>query len=279
MPETRLIDGRALAARVRAEAAAAATALPRPPGLAAVLVGDDPASHLYVRIKERACKEAGIAFETRLFPADANEGDVRAAIRELNAAPGIDAILVQLPLPAHLDEHVVIAELDPEKDVDGFHPATIRAFLDGKEDAPVLARAILALIEASGAPKGGRAAVIGNSAVFVEPVAALLAREGFETETAVDPEAAEEIAKRADAVVIAVGRPGWLGPEHLKPGAAVIDVGTTRLADGTIVGDADAARLEGVASAITPVPGGVGPVTVAFLLQRTVELSARRQSA
>lgn len=255
--KTRIIDGRALARRIRTEAMHAIKERSLHPGLGVILVGDDPASHLYVNLKERACAEAGIRFEKRLLARGSTEAEVLASIEALNVRDDIDGILVQLPLPEGLDETKIIEAVRPDKDVDGFHPET--------RLVPGLATGILLLAKEAASPLQGKSLhVMANSTVFREPVERL-----FLDEQAVlvdDP-------KKADIVVVAVGKPGALTGAMIKEGAAVIDVGTNRIGS-TVVGDG--IGLDGIAGAVTPVPGGVGPVTVAMLIRNTVELASRR---
>lgn len=256
--KTHLINGRALARRIRTEASALIRERDLKPGLAVILVGDDPASHLYVNLKERACADAGILFEKVVFPADAQEEVVLNAIETLNKKEGVHGILVQLPLPDHIDETKVIQAIDPVKDVDGFHPET--------NLVPGLATGILMLAKEPGIPLSGKSvSIIANSDIFRTPLEKLFLAENA---LVIDD------ASKADIVVIAVGKPHSLTKEMIKPGAIVVDVGTNRIGD-TVVGDA--ANLEGVAGAITPVPGGVGPMTVAMLIRNTVELASRQK--
>lgn len=265
MIPTRPIDGRALANGIRSGVAAAIARLGFTPGLGVVLVGDDPASHLYVALKEKACLEAGIFFARRQFPTDAAPPDVLAAIEAFNRDERIDALLVQLPLPPQLDPETVVGAIDPRKDVDGFHPANVRAYLEGTGPMPGLIEAISTLLDTAEAPEHGLACVKANSPVFSMPLETMLARRGL---------APTEDGSAADVVVTAIGRPRSLRASDIKPGAIVIDVGTTRI-DGKTVGDAD--DLAGTAGAVTPVPGGVGPMTVALLIKRTLELAQARR--
>jgi len=267
MTPTRAIDGRAIAARVREAVASRVKTLGFTPGLGVVLVGDDPASHLYVALKEKACLDAGIFFERRDFPSDASQDAVIEAVRAFDAREDIDGILVQLPLPPQMDADAVVAAIDPAKDVDGFHPENLMAYLEGRGSAPGLIEAISVLLDAGGAPAEGMSCVLAKSAVFSAPLETMLARRGLPP---------TEDCRDADVVVTALGKPGSLTADSIKPGAVVIDVGTTR-AEGKTLGDADAARLEGVASALTPVPGGVGPMTVAMLIKKTLELAEARR--
>lgn len=264
---TRLIDGRALADGIRKAVAAEIARAGIRPGLGVVLVGDDQASHLYVALKERACAEAGIFFERRLFPTDTPQTEVIAAIEDFDRRDDIDAILVQLPLPPQIDADAAVAAIDPAKDVDGFHPENLRAYLDGDGAAPGLIEAISLLLDAGGAPQHGLACTLANSPVFSMPLETMLERRGL---------SATEDSRSADVVVTALGDPGSLKAEDIKPGAIVIDVGTSRV-EGRTVGDADATGLDGVAGALTPVPGGVGPMTVALLIKRTMELAMARK--
>lgn len=257
--KTHIIDGRAIARRIRTEAAQHIRNQGLKPGLGVILVGDDPASHLYVGLKERACAEAGIRFEKKLFAKNAREEDILGAIRAFNAREDIHAILVQLPLPEHLNETIIINAIEPRKDVDGFHVET--------QLVPGLAAGILLLAKEAATPLAGKSLhVISNSDVFRRPVERLFLDE--------DAVAIDDV-KRADIVVVAVGRPGALTKDMIKPGATVIDVGTNRIG-AKVVGDT--MNLDGVAGAVTPVPGGVGPVTVAMLIKNTVELASRRAS-
>jgi len=267
MKATHQIDGRALAGRIRAAVGAAIARLGLRPGLGVVLVGGDPASHLYVALKEKACAEAGIFFERIDFPDDASQEDVLAAVARLNADQAIDAILVQLPLPSQLDADTVVAAIDPRKDVDGFHPENLRRYLEGSGPMPGLVEAISLLLDDAGAPAEGLACVRANSAVFSMPVEVMLERRGLSP---------TEDCRAADVVVTALGKPKSLTSGQVKPGAIVIDVGTTRV-EGRTVGDADAEGLEGAAGALTPVPGGVGPMTVALLIKKTLELARARR--
>jgi len=273
------IDGKAVAAKIMKRTARIRAKLKRPPGLAAILVGDDPASHLYVRLKEKACRKAGVHFEKIIFPAGAAETDVLAAVGELNRRTDIDAILVQLPLPTHLDEDKVIAAMDPAKDVDGFHAANIAALLQGQPRLlPGLAAGIMELIDSTGVrPTGLTATVVANSRTFYEPLACALVDAGFTTIfLGPDDRRLAEATSAADVLIIAVGRPKLITGDMVKPGAVVVDVGTNRLGK-KVVGDVDAASVGDVAGHLTPVPGGVGPVTVAMLMANTVALSAARQ--
>ncbi len=265
-----LLDGRAIGARIREKVKARVAQMTAKPGLAVLLVGDDPASHLYVSLKRKACEEAGIRFGLFLYPADEPEAVILAKIEELNGRDDVTGILVQLPLPSQ-DADRVIAHIHPNKDVDGFHRDNIRALAEGRPGiVSALALGIMKLIdegrEALGREAERRTAAIVGSALFAEPLRYLLAEQKSFGER-VDPDDAELAAKTkaADILIVGVGRPGLITGDMVKPGAIVIDVGTTKV--GTrVVGDVDAASVEPVAGALTPVPGGVGPMTVAMLL-------------
>ncbi len=259
------IDGHAEARRIRTSVKEEVARLARRPGLGVILVGDDPASHVYVGLKEKACAEAGILFERIVFPANVAQEDVLRAVVELNGRDDIDAMLVQLPLPPHLNTETIMNAIDPRKDVDGFHRENLRAYLEGAGDEPGLIEAISLLLDAASAPHHGLACVLANSTVFSVPLETMLSRRGLEP---------TEDALAADVVVTATGKPGSLTSNMIKPGAIVIDVGTTRV-DGKTVGDADEESVARVAGALTPVPGGVGPVTVAMLLKKTLDLAKR----
>lgn len=284
------IDGKRLAADLRAEIAAGVAALKNArgvtPGLAVVLVGDNPASVSYVTAKEKACREAGMFSREERLPADATESRVVELVRELNADPAIHGILVQLPLPRHIREKAVIDAIDPGKDVDGFTPVNIGRMMIGEECfLPCTPHGILKLIEFSGMDVRGRhAVVIGRSNIVGKPVAALLARKETNATVTVCHTGTPDVAKftrDADVVVVAAGRPGTLTGDMLKPGAVVIDVGVNRIPDPSrprgfrLVGDADFEGCAAVAGAITPVPGGVGPMTITMLLWNTLEAARR----
>ena len=287
MPDARIIDGKAIAAQLRERVAAAALALRDAhgiiPGLAAVLVGNDPASQIYVRSKARACTAAGLAsFEFRL-PADAGLPTILKLLAKLNADERVDGILVQLPLPAGVETQVVIAAIDPVKDVDGFHPVNVGRLWSGDPGlVPCTPQGILLLLRASEVPlTGAEAVVLGRSGIVGRPVAALLVAADC-TVTIVHSKSRDlpGICRRADILVAAIGRPQMVKANWLKPGAAVIDVGINRVAteDGTrLVGDVDFAAARHVAGAISPVPGGVGPMTIACLLRNTLLAACRRR--
>ena len=275
---TERIDGKNVARRITEDAIRERNRLGITPSLAVVLVGDDPASHLYVRLKERACREAGIDFEKFLFRADAPEETVLRTIAQLNARVDIDAILVQLPLPATLRTDRVIEAIDPAKDVDGFHPQNVAALLAGTPRiVPGLAAGIMTLIRSTGVSLETKSAlIVANSVAFFQPVEAVLRQAGCVSSFA-KPDDSELATKSraADILIVAIGRAGFIKGSMLRQGAIVIDVGTNRT-ENRIVGDVDAASTEGVAGYLTPVPGGVGPVTVAMLLSNIVALCKQR---
>jgi methylenetetrahydrofolate dehydrogenase (NADP+)/methenyltetrahydrofolate cyclohydrolase len=279
-----ILDGKAVAQAVRARVTEAAAALVREtgvvPGLAVVLVGDDPASAVYVRNKDRACREAGMASVTHHLPGDTTEAALLALLARLDADRAVHGILVQLPLPAHVDEARVLEAISPSKDVDGFHPENVGLLTIGRPRfVPATPRGVLALLEAASVdPAGKRAVVIGRSNIVGKP-AALLLLQRHATVTICHsrtPDLPAEVAQ-ADIVVAALGRPRFVRGEWIRPGAAVIDVGINRLADGRLVGDVEFEAAAARAGAITPVPGGVGPMTIAMLLDNT--LIAARQAA
>ncbi|OYY91160.1 MAG: bifunctional methylenetetrahydrofolate dehydrogenase/methenyltetrahydrofolate cyclohydrolase [Sphingomonas sp. 28-66-16] len=278
-----IIDGKAFAAGLRARVAdrvaAFRAAAGRAPGLAVVLVGEDPASAVYVRNKHKATVAAGMeSFEHRL-PAEVAEADLLALVAALNADPAVDGILVQLPLPAQIDERRVIMAIDPDKDVDGFHPVNAGRLATGLHGfVPCTPLGCLMLLrDRLGDLAGLDAVVIGRSNIVGKPMAQLLLGDSC-TVTIAHSKTRDlsSVVKRADIVVAAVGRPAMIKGEWIKPGATVIDVGINRTEDG-LVGDVDFAGAASVAAAITPVPGGVGPMTIACLLRNTL-LSAHRRA-
>jgi methylenetetrahydrofolate dehydrogenase (NADP+)/methenyltetrahydrofolate cyclohydrolase len=277
------IDGKAVAAvvrdEVRAEAAEFRAAHGRGPGLATVLVGDDPASATYVRNKRKACADCGIESIGHELPAGTSQAALLAVVAALNARRDVDGILVQLPLPAGLDAGAVVEAIDPAKDADGLHPANQGRLVAGLPGPrPCTPLGILRLLDSAGTDlKGARAVVVGRSNLVGKPVALLLL-ERHATVTICHSrtrDLAGEVG-RADVLVAAIGQPRFVQGAWIKPGATVIDVGTNRLADGTLVGDVDFAAASERAAAITPVPGGVGPMTIAMLLKNTVAAARLR---
>jgi methylenetetrahydrofolate dehydrogenase (NADP+) / methenyltetrahydrofolate cyclohydrolase len=286
--QARLIDGKAAAAGLRAAVAKAAAEIKAKhgfqPGLAAVLVGENPASEVYVRSKGNASTEAGLtSFEHRL-PASTGEVELLALVARLNADPAVDGILVQLPLPKQIDPQRVIDAIDPAKDVDGFHAANVgRLWSGGRALVPCTPYGCLLLLRQTlGGLAGANAAVLGRSNIVGKPMAALLLAENC-TVTIAHSKSRDlpAIARQADILVAAVGKPEMVKGAWIKPGATVIDVGINRIAmpggKSRLVGDVAFAEASQVAGAITPVPGGVGPMTIACLLRNTVLAACRRR--
>jgi methylenetetrahydrofolate dehydrogenase (NADP+)/methenyltetrahydrofolate cyclohydrolase len=275
-----LMDGRALAAKVRADVAREVTALGRPVGLATVLVGDDPASAIYVRRKREACAEVGIQSFHHELPATTSEDDLLALVGELNADDAVTGILVQLPLPEQVDDDRVIRAIDPIKDVDGFHPANAGFLLQGRPTLPpATPSGVMELLrEYEVDLAGAEVLVIGRSNIVGKPVALLLLAE-HATVTLAHSRTRDlaRLAREADVVVAAVGRAETVTAGMVKPGAAVVDVGINRV-DGRVVGDV-AEEVREVAGLVSPVPGGVGPMTIAMLLRNTVRAARYQERA
>jgi len=282
--QTRIIDGNAIARELRAELirrVAALAALGVRPGLAVVQVGNHPASRIYVRNKMKACGEVGLYSEHIELPADADESTLLERIRTLNSDSRIHGILVQLPLPSGLSAERVVDALAPAKDVDGFHPTNIGLLAVGNPRfVPCTPLGVMKLIEHEEIGVQGRhAVVVGRSNIVGKPMALLLLQRGA-TVTICNSRTPDlgAMTRQADILVVAAGRPKLVTAAMVKPRAVVIDVGITRLADGKLTGDVDFQSVLGTASCITPVPGGVGPMTIAMLLENTV-MSAERASA
>jgi methylenetetrahydrofolate dehydrogenase (NADP+)/methenyltetrahydrofolate cyclohydrolase len=276
-----IIDGKAIAAKVRAEAAEAARALAArgiTPGLAVVLVGDDPASHVYVRNKTRACVEAGLRVFDHRLPATASEAEVLEQVASLNADRDVHGILVQLPLPAQVSPLRVIEAIAPDKDVDGFHPVNVGRLWSGQPGfVPCTPAGVMRLFHEIGTPvRGAEAVVVGRSNIVGKPMAALLAAADA-TVTLCHSKTKDlpSVVARADLVVAAIGRAELVKGAWIKPGAVVIDVGMNRGADGKLRGDVEFVAAAERARAITPVPGGVGPMTIAMLVAATVRAAER----
>ena len=280
-----LIDGKAISAQIREEVKAAVAARVaaghRAPYLAVVLVGDDPASASYVRGKAKASAEVGIGSDTLTYDASISEAEVLDIVRRLNEDPGVDGILVQLPLPDHIDERKVIHAIDPKKDVDCFHPESVGNLVIGMDGfQPATPAGIVELIQRSGIPtSGAHCVIIGRSNIVGKPLANLMLKKGLDATVTVCHSRTRDlpaIARQADILVAAIGRAHFVTADMVKPGAVVIDVGINRLDDVTrergyrLVGDVDFDAVEPIASHITPVPGGVGPMTIAVLLQNTL---------
>ena len=280
----RIIDGKAIAAALRARVAEQIAALRFRPRLAVVLVGDDPSSAVYVRSKDRAAREAGIDAHTTRLRSDVGEATLLAEIAGLNADPAVDGILVQLPLPPQIRTRAVLEAVDPAKDVDGFHPLNIGRLAAGNPYlVPCTPLGIMRLLEAAEVTlAGARVLVVGRSAIVGRPLVSLLL--GADATVTIAHSHTRDLAaecRRAEVLVAAVGRPEMVRGDWIKPGATVIDVGINRLptADGKtrLVGDVAFAECAAVAGAITPVPGGVGPMTIACLLENTVAAALRRR--
>lgn len=277
----RIIDGTALSQKIREDVALRVQALVARgtrPGLAVVLVGEDPASQVYVRNKVAACEKAGLHSVKEQYPADMTEADLLARIEALNQDPTIHGILVQLPLPAHMNSHKVIEAIAAEKDVDGFHISNAGLLMTGQPlFRPCTPYGVMKMLESENVTlRGAEAVIVGASNIVGKPMAMLLLQAGA-TITICNSKTRDLAAqtRRADVVVVATGKPGMITGDMIKPGAVVIDVGINRGADGKLCGDVDFASARTVASAITPVPGGVGPMTIAMLLVNTVEAAER----
>jgi methylenetetrahydrofolate dehydrogenase (NADP+)/methenyltetrahydrofolate cyclohydrolase len=283
----RLIDGTALAAKIRGEVATQVAELRARgvvPGLTVVLVGEDPASAVYVGAKEKASREAGMAGETIRLPATTSQEELLALVQRLNDDRAVHGILVQMPLPKHIDPDAVIDRIRPDKDVDGFHPVNVGKVLIGKSDgfAPCTPAGVQRMLIESGVEtRGANCVIVGRSNIVGKPMAALLMQggPGGDATVTVCHSRTRDLAghaRRADILIAAVGRPRTITADMVKPGAVVIDVGVNRIPDATrksgtrLVGDVDFEAVRQVASLITPVPGGVGPMTIAMLLSNTV---------
>ena len=277
-----LIDGNALSQQVRAEVAQRAAALSArglKPGLAVVLVGDNPASQVYVRNKVKACADAGMHSVLEKYEATLSEAELLARVQALNNDPSIHGILVQLPLPAHIDDHKVIEAISPEKDVDGFHVASAGALMVGQPGfKPCTPYGCMKMLESIGMGnlRGKHAVVIGRSNIVGKPMAMMLLAANA-TVTVCHSGTADlaHHTRQADVIVAAVGKRNVLTAEMVKPGAVVIDVGMNRNDEGKLCGDVDFDGVKAVASHITPVPGGVGPMTITMLLVNTIESAER----
>ena len=271
------IDGKAISAQIREEikekTAAFVAERGYAPGLAVVIVGEDPASQVYVRNKALACEQVGFYSEVHRLPAETKQEELNALVDRLNADGKIHGILVQLPLPKHLDETEVLLRIDPSKDVDAFHPYNVGKIMIGDYDfLPCTPAGVMALLERSGIdPAGKNCVVIGRSNIVGKPMAMLLLHaNGTVTICHSRTKNLSEVTREADILVVAIGRADFVGADMVKPGAVVIDVGMNRRADGKLTGDVNFDEVEPIASAITPVPGGVGPMTITMLLQNTL---------
>ncbi|WP_131111835.1 bifunctional methylenetetrahydrofolate dehydrogenase/methenyltetrahydrofolate cyclohydrolase FolD [Sulfuricystis thermophila] len=278
----KIIDGNALAQAVRAELAEKAAALKATQGitpcLAVILVGEDPASQVYVRNKVAACEKAGFRSIRETYPANVEPAVVLGKIAELNADPTVHGILVQLPLPKHFDTDAVLEAILPEKDVDGFHAENVGALMQGTPRfIPCTPYGVMKMLESANVPlKGAEAVIVGRSNIVGKPMAMLLLQR--DSTVTICHSRTQDLTfhtKRADILVAAVGRAKMISGEMIKPGATVIDVGINRLPDGKLCGDVDFASAKEVAGAITPVPGGVGPMTITMLLANTLAAAER----
>jgi methylenetetrahydrofolate dehydrogenase (NADP+) / methenyltetrahydrofolate cyclohydrolase len=284
----KLIDGNAIGATMRAELAGEIAALKKKgvtPGLAVVLVGDNPASQVYVRMKGKACDEAGLYHETIKLPKETSEADLMSLLERLNANPKIHGILVQLPLPKQIDTNRALHRIDPRKDVDGFHPENVGKVAAGDPTGfrPATPYGVQQLLIRSGVEtKGAHAVVVGRSNIVGRPMAALLLQDGPGGNATVTvchsrTRHIEQHTRQADILIIAIGKPEFVSGDMIKPGAVVIDVGVNRVDDPSkkqgyrLVGDVKFQEAKQVASAVTPVPGGVGPMTITMLLYNTVQ--------
>ncbi len=278
----RIIDGKQIAKDLRGAITADVSALKKKnvtPGLAVVLVGDDPASRVYVSMKEKACEECGIFSDEHKLPAETSEEQLLALIGELNNDARIDGILVQLPLPGHIDEGKVLEAISPAKDVDGFHPYNVGRLVTGNAlFKPCTPYGVMKMFEAEGIDlKGKDVVVVGRSNIVGKPVA-LMCLEQHATVTICHSRTRDlaDKVRQADVVIAAVGRPEMIEGSWIREGAVVIDVGVNRVGEKKLVGDVDFEGASRRAAAITPVPGGVGPMTITMLLYNTVESAKRR---
>lgn len=274
-----IIDGRSIAQTIREDVKKRILTYTNPPMLGVLLIGDDPASHLYVNLKEKAASEVGIHTDIRRLPASATDDEIIAIIEFWNGHPSVNAILVQLPLPEGHDTDRVIEAINPAKDVDGFHPKNIQALEEGTATifSPVH-EAVLRLIASTGLdPRNKSASVIANSDTFAHPLELLLRKAGFVTTTVYPDHLDTEVLRTSDVIITAIGRPGFIKADLVRPGTVLIDVGTSKDEHGKTRGDIDAASVEALDGWMTPVPGGVGPMTVALLLVNVERLASRSQ--
>lgn len=279
-----LIDGKLISAQIREElteetkAFVARTGVT--PGLAVIIVGEDPASQVYVRNKRRACEQIGYYSEAYELPATTSQEELMALVRRLNGEEKIHGILVQLPLPSHLNEHEVLLAIDPKKDVDAFHPTNVGHIMIGDYDyLPCTPAGVMALLEKSGiSPAGKEVVIVGRSNIVGKPQAMLMLHANA-TVTICHSRTKDlaAVCRRADILVAAIGKADFFTADYIKEGAVIIDVGMNRRADGKLTGDVDFASVEPKASYITPVPGGVGPMTITMLMKNT--LTAARRAA
>ena len=273
----KIIDGKAISAQIRSEIAQKREEFTKEsgvvPGLAVIIVGEDPASQVYVRNKRRACEEVGFYSEAYELPEATTQEELEALVDRLNADDKIHGILVQLPLPKHLDETRVLLKIRPEKDVDAFHPYNVGKIMIGDYSfLPCTPAGVMALLERSGVDIcGKKCVVVGRSNIVGKPMAMLLLHaNGTVTICHSRTRDLAAVCREADILVVAIGKADFVGADMVKPGAVVIDVGMNRRADGKLTGDVNFAEVEPIADAITPVPGGVGPMTITMLMQNTL---------
>lgn len=273
----KIIDGKSIAKTIRGEIAVEVAAMKAEqgivPGLAVIIVGEDPASKVYVRNKHRACEEVGFASFGYELPADTTEQELLALVEKLNRDDAVHGILVQLPLPKHLDEEKILLAIDPKKDVDAFHPYNVGKIMIGNYDfLPCTPAGVMELLRRSQIEISGKECVIvGRSNIVGKPQAMLLLQaNGTVTICHSRTKDLREVCRRADILIAAIGKPEFFDASFVKEGAVVIDVGINRRADGTLCGDVNFEAVEPIASYITPVPGGVGPMTIAMLMQNTL---------
>ena len=270
------MDGKALSAKVRGSILAETEELKKKgvtPGLAVIIVGNDPASEIYVRNKEKACAECGFYSEKYALPAETSQEELLGLIGQLNHSPQISGILCQMPVPAHISEQAVIDAIDPKKDVDAFHPINVGKIMVGNFDfVPCTPAGVMELLDEYGIdPKGKECVVVGRSNIVGKPMSMLLLhRHGTVTICHSRTQHLDEVCRRADILVTAVGKAGFITPDMVKDGAVVIDVGINRNAEGKVCGDVDPAVME-KASYMTPVPGGAGPMTITMLMKNTLK--------
>jgi methylenetetrahydrofolate dehydrogenase (NADP+)/methenyltetrahydrofolate cyclohydrolase len=286
----KLIDGVQLAAQVQSEVVERVAELAArgiTPGLSVVLVGDDPASTVYVGAKERTCRELGMRGETIRRPATITQDELLSIVDRLNADPAVHGILVQMPLPKHIDSEAIVRRIRPDKDVDGFHPINVGKLLIGEKDgfAPCTPAGVLYMLQASGVQtSGANCVIVGRSNIVGKPMAALMIQPGVDATVTICHSRTRDLGeetRRADILIVAAGRPQMITADMVKPDAVVIDVGMNRIPDATkksgtrLVGDVAFAEVREVASRITPVPGGVGKMTIAMLMANTVRAAAQ----
>lgn len=274
-----IIDGKKIAEKIKEQIKQKIIESGIKPGIGVLIVGNRADSKMYVSLKERACSEVGIHFELLRFPEKTTEQELLIQIDKLNKSPEIHAILVQLPLPKHINENIIINSINESKDVDGYHPKNVAKFIQGKNiQTPVLIKAVDAIISSTQKKiENLRTVILGNSTVFVEPLAIFLKRKKINVISfAPTPKKLPSEILSADIVISALGRPRAIKTEHVKNDAILIDIGITKMKDGSVIGDFDFDSIQKKEGYITPVPGGVGPVTVAELLQNIVDLTLQK---